>query len=335
MRNTAARTEPSGAVRAVPVFGGEVAADELGTTLIHEHVFVLSPELDLDLPHPEWDEARAIDRAVDLLDRLYDRGIRTVVDLTVPGQGRDVARVARVAERTRMNLVASTGFYTSTVLPLAIRMQGPGRIVEGADALVELFVRDIRVGIAGTRVRAGMLKVASEGHGFTDDVRRVFSAAATAHRETGVPITTHSDAASRNGLEQQGLLEQLGVPLNRVVIGHAGDSTDIDYLREVAARGSFIGFDRFGMAHMGDDDTRIRTLLTLIDGGLIDHLVLSHDAAVFSRMTPPSWRARVTPDWHMEHLPTGVLPRLRSHGVDDATIRRLMVDNPRRVLCGI
>lgn len=332
MSDGAVRTVPSGTVRTVPVFGGSVTADELGTTLIHEHIFVTAPELDVDLPHPEWCEHTMVDRAVQLLTRLHELGVRTVVDLTVLGQGRNVARVARVAERSPVRLVASTGFYTIGTLPLGISMQGPGRVVDMADPLIELFLRDIREGIAGTSVRAGMLKVASEARGFTPDVRRVFEAAATAHRETGVPITTHTDASTRGGLDQQDLLERLGVPLDRVVIGHSGDSADLVYLRELAARGSFVGFDRFGMSHAGDDETRIRTLLALLDEGLEANIVLSHDAAVFSRMTPPAWRAEHTPTWHMEHLFTEVLPTLRARGVDDAMITRLMVDNTRKVL---
>ena len=321
-------------VRTVPTFTGEVMPQQLGMTLIHEHVFVMHPELDVNLPHPEWDEEQAIERAVAGFERLHALGVRTVVDLTVLGLGRDVERVRRVAERSPVQLVASTGYYTSDVLPHFFRTHGPGLLVGGEDPLVELFLGDIERGIAGTGIRAGMLKVASDAEGITQDVARVFRAAAIAHEQTGVPITTHSHAPSRGGLEQQDLLERLGVPLDRVVIGHSGDSEDLDYLRELAARGSFLGFDRFGMEHMGSDETRIRNLLALIEEGYTGQIVVSHDAAFFSRVTPPSWRAATTPNWHMEHLSRAILPRLRSEGLDDATIEQLMRHNPRRVLCG-
>ncbi|TPW95751.1 hypothetical protein FJ656_34305, partial [Schumannella luteola] len=178
-------------VRRIPTFTGEVAAHELGTTLIHEHVFVTSPDLDRDLPHPEWHEEAAIEAAAAEFERLFDLGIRTVVDLTVPGLGRDVARVAKVAARTRMTLIAATGYYADQVLPPALRLTGPGLLVDGPDPLVELFLGDIRRGIAGTSVRAGMIKVLSDSAGITPDIARVFRAAAIAHRETGTPITTH------------------------------------------------------------------------------------------------------------------------------------------------
>lgn len=321
-------------VRTVPTFGGDLDGDELGVTLIHEHVFVGNPELDLNLPHPEWDEEVYIERAVAGLDRLYELGVRTVVDLTVLGLGRDASRVQRVAERVQVNLIASTGYYTADVLPHYFRTHGPGRLVGGPDPLVEMFIGDIEHGIAGTGVRAGMLKVVSDEPGITPDVERVFEAAAIAHQQTGVPITTHSHPQSRGGLTQQALLRRLGVPLDRVVIGHCGDSVDLDYLRAIADEGSYLGFDRFGMEHVLPDADRVRTLLALLERGYADRIVLSHDAAFFSRVTPPSWRARVVPNWHMENLSRRILPQLRAEGVDEVMIRQLMRENPRRVLAG-
>ena len=320
--------------RSIPTFTGEVDADELGMTLIHEHVFVTDPELDVNMPHPEWDERQMIERAVQTLTDLHARGVQTVVDLTVVGLGRDVRRVAEVAARVPVRLIAATGCYAAETLPTFFRLNGPGLVVDGPDPLVELFVGDIERGIAGTDIRAGIIKIATDAVGLTPDSARVFAAAAEAHRRTGVPITTHSHAASGGGADQQDELDRLGVGLDRVVIGHSGDSTDLAYLRRIADRGSYLGFDRFGMEHLAPDADRVRMLLQLLDAGYADRIVLSHDAAVFSRVTPPSWRAEHVPNWHMQHLFDMILPTLSDAGIDDATLRRLMIDNPRRVLTG-
>jgi phosphotriesterase-related protein len=309
-----------------------VAARDLGTTLLHEHVFVGHPELDLDLPPPEWDEDAAVEAAVAGLERLWDLGIRTVVDLTVLGLGRDVSRVQRVAGRTRVQLVASTGYYTADVLPAYFQTHGPGRLVGGPDPLVELFLRDIEVGIAGTGVRAGMLKVVTDRPGLTPDVQRVMEAAATAHRRTGVPITTHTDARSRNGREQLAFLTARGVAASRIVVGHCGDSEDLDYLRGLMDEGACIGMDRFGMEHVLPDGPRIATVLALLAEGYADRMVLSHDAAFFSRVTPPSWRATHAPHWHMENVPRRILPALLDGGATHEQVHQLMVVNPARVL---
>lgn len=326
-------TKPSGA-RTVPTFTGDIGPDELGATLIHEHVFVGHQELDLNFPHPEWDEETAIEAAVEGFRRLYALGVRSVVDLTVPGLGRDAARVQRVASRSPVNLIASTGYYTAGGLPHYFRTHRPGGPVDIPEPLEELFLRDIREGIAGTGIRAGMLKVYSDAKGITPDDARVFGAAASAHLQTGVPITTHSDSASRGGKDQQELLQRLGVPLERVIIGHAGDSPELDYLMELADAGSTLGFDRFGMEHTATDEQRISTLLALLQRGYADRIVLSHDAAFFSRITPPSWRSRMVPHWHIENLHTRILPRLRTCGVSEAVLETILVHNTKRLLAG-
>lgn len=316
----------------VQTFGGPVSADDLGTTLIHEHVFVGHPELDLDLPHPEWCEDVAIETAVAGFERLWDLGIRTVVDLTVLGLGRDVARVRRVADRVRVGLIAATGYYTTDTLPAYFSTHGPGRLVGGPDPLVELFLRDIEVGIAGTGVRAGMLKVVTDQPGLTPDVCRVLEAAATAHRRTGVPITTHTHAPSRNGRDQLAFFRERGVAADRVVIGHCDDSRDLDYLRELMDAGATIGIDRFGMEHVLADEERTATVLALLAEGYADRMVLSHDAAFFSRVTPPSWRATHVPRWHMENIARHIVPALLEGGAGPEQVEQMLVRNPARIL---
>ncbi|MGJ0203406.1 phosphotriesterase family protein [Leucobacter sp. gxy201] len=321
-------------LRALPTYTGDIPGDEVGVTLVHEHIFVGDAELDRNFPHPEWDEERAVESAVADLVALHARGVRTVVDLTVMGLGRNAGLVARVAERSPVRLVAATGWYAAETLPPYFRINGPGRLIDGDDPLIEMFLTDITTGIAGTGVRAGALKIASDEAGITVDAARVFRAAATAQAETGVPLMTHSHSPSRGGLAQQEMLAGLGVPLDRVAIGHAGDSADLDYLREMADRGSYLGFDRFGMEHAAPDEQRIRTLLELCELGYEDRILVSHDAASFSRVTPPSWRREHAPAWRMDHFFTGMLPELRRRGADDALIERLLVDNPRRLLLG-
>ncbi len=326
-------TSRPGAV--VPTFRGAVRPAELGPTLIHEHVFVGHPELDLNHPHPEWDEEAAVAGAVAALTRLHDAGIRTVVDLTVLGLGRDVARVARVAERVPVHLVAATGYYTSNVLPPFFRTHGPGRLVGGPDPLVEYFVRDIEDGIAGTGVRAGMIKVVTDEEGFTEDVTRVMAAAAGAHHRTGVTVTTHSRPALRNGLDQLAFLRAAGVAPERVVIGHSGDTDDLDHLRRLVDQSATIGLDRFGMEHVLPDDRRVATVLALLRLGCAERMVLSHDAACFSRVTPPSWRAEHAPHWHYENIPRRVLPMLLAGGATDADLHQMLVVNPARLLAPV
>lgn len=319
----------------VPTYRGAVAPDELGWTLTHEHVFVLSPELDRDHPHPEWDPDRAVDEAVAGLEELWELGVRTVVDLTVPGLGRDVGLVARVAARTRINLVAATGWYTDDVLPPVFRTHGPGRLVGGPELLTEIFLREVRSGIGESGVRAGVLKVVTDAPGLTPDVTRVLVAAAEAQQETGVPITTHSNARLRNGLDQLALLTGHGVDATRLVIGHSGDTDDLDYLIALMDTGATIGVDRLGMAHVSDDAASIRTVLALLERGYADRIVLSHDAAWFSRVTPPSWRREHARHWRPDHLARRVIPALLEGGASPEQIETMTTLNARRLLAPV
>jgi len=316
----------------VHTFRGPVSVGELGVVLIHEHIFVRNPELEVNLPDVEWDPRTAVDAAVRDLTELFGLGVRTVVDLTVPGLGRDVRLVAEVAERVPVNLVATTGWYTPNVLPTYFGFHGPGLSIDGTDPLIEMFVRDIRVGIAGSTIRAGMLKVMTDADGITPDVERVMAAAAVAHQETGVPITTHSRPSSRNGIVQQAFLGERGVAAGRIIIGHSGDTEDLDYLRELMDNGSTIGLDRFGMEQVLPDDRRVRTLLALLDLGYADRMVLSHDAACYSHVTPPSWRARAAPRWRMDTISRSILPTLRAAGVTADVIDQMLIGNPGRLL---
>lgn len=317
---------------AVPTYRGACEPGELGVTLMHEHVFVRDPELELSLPESEWDAAGAIERAVRDLTAIHALGVRTIVDLTVPGLGRDVHTVALVAGRVPVRIVASTGWYTRNALPLHFQLRGPGLPIDGPDELTELFIRDIEDGIGGSTVRAGMLKVTMDAAGLTEDIARIMRAAAIAQQHTGVTITTHSNPGRRNGLEQQRFLRECGVSLDRVIIGHSGDTDDVAYLRALMDAGSTIGMDRFGMEHVLSDERRTATLLELLRLGYADRMVLGHDAAAYSHVTPPSWRALHAPGWTWEDIPRRILPRLRQGGASDAELDQMLVANPRRLL---
>ncbi len=306
---------------------------ELGATLMHEHVFGLSPEILWNWPDiPEgWDlEARA-DQAAAKLEALRAAGVDTIVDLTVVGLGRYVPAVRRVAERTGVNIVAATGLYTYDALPPYFANRGPGTLFGGPDRLSEFFVRDLTEGIGGTGVKAAILKCASDHLGMTPGCERVFRAVAEAHLETGAPISTHSHSASRGGLEQQRLLASLGVDLGRVVIGHAGDSTDLAYLEELIAGGSYLGMDRFGIDTISPFEDRVATVAALCARGHADRMVLGHDSYCFNDRFDEDVVRRRHPNYHLLHISRDVLPELRERGVTEDQIHQMLVHNPRRI----
>ena len=313
---------------------GPIPIEDIGVTLTHEHIFTKNPELEQSYPHPEWNEDAAMKTAIDGLNALSAKGIETIVDLTVPGLGRFIPRIQAVAAAVDLNIVVATGFYTFKDLPTFFQTTGPGRMVERDEPLEEFFIRDITVGVGGTGVKAAMIKVATDEFGITTDVERVMRSAAIAHLETGVTITTHTHVAHYTGRDQQNFFRENGVPLENVVIGHCGDSTDITYLRELLDNGSTLGLDRFGMEQVLNDDLRVDTLVELIELGYAEQLTLSHDAGFFSINTPPSWRTKNAPNWHHANISDRILPKIRKRGVAEETIHQIMVTNPARILAG-
>lgn len=315
----------------VETIRGPIETGALGPTLMHEHVFVLSPEILQN--HPEfWDEEERVTDAVAKLDELKGRGVDSIVDPTVIGLGRYIPRLQRIAEQTELNIVAATGLYTYNDLPFFFRLRpGPGALVEGPEPMVAMFVEDITEGIAGTGVKAAIIKCATDELGLTPGVERVLRACARAHRETGVPITTHTDVATFRGRDQQRVFREEGVDLSRVVIGHSGDSSDLDYLRELMDNGSMIGMDRFGVDAYSSFDQRVAVVVDLCEQGYADRMVLAHDAACFMDWIDQDIKAAVLPNWHYTHISDDVLPALRERGVAADQIQQMLVDNPRRL----
>ncbi|WP_340137790.1 phosphotriesterase-related protein [Bailinhaonella thermotolerans] len=304
---------------------------DLGATLMHEHVFGLSPEILWNWPDiPEgWDLERRAREAAAKLEELADHGIDSIVDLTVVGLGRYVPAVQRVAELTRVNIVVATGLYTYDALPPYFGNRGPGSLFGGPDRLAEFFVRDITEGVGRTGVRAAVLKCATDKPGVTPGVERVLRAVARAHVETGAPISTHS--AQPYGLDQQRILAEEGADLTRVVIGHAGDSTDLDYLEELLANGSYLGMDRFGIDTISPFETRVGVVAALCERGHAGRMVLSHDSYCFNDRFDPEVVRRRHPNYHLLHISRDVLPALRARGVTEDQIRAMLVDNPRKI----
>ena len=298
---------------------------------MHEHVFVLSPEILQNYPEVWGDEEKRVADAITRLNELKARGVDSIVDLTVVGLGRYIPRIERIAAATELNIVVATGVYTYNDVPMFFHFTGPGTELDGPETMTDLFVRDIEQGIADTGIKAAILKCATDEPGVTAGVERVLRAVAQAHRRTGVPISTHTHAATRRGLEQQRVFAEEGVDLSRVVIGHSGDTTDIDYLEELIGNGSYIGMDRFGLDLFLPFEDRVNTVARMCERDHADKMVLSHDAMCFSDWLPEELVPVALPNWHYLHIHNDVLPALKQRGVTDEQITTMLVDNPRKI----
>ena len=324
----------------IPSVTGALEPYQLGTVLMHEHVFILTPELLQDYPETlRWHEEARVAQAIEHLTAARAAGIDTIVDLTVIGMGRSVPLIKQVAEATGMQIVVATGLYTYNELPKFLQYVGPDAPLRAPEPMVEMFLKDVREGIGDTGVRAGMLKCATDAAGFTPGVERVLHAVAQTHVETGrtIPITTHSHAPSENGTRQLDIFDSEGVDLTRVVIGHSGDTTDTDYLRSIADRGATLGMDRFGLEggkYIGFEE-RVDVVATMCRLGYASQMVLSHDVTCWMDWAPrelfPGSHFDM-PNWKLTYLSDVVLPALLARGVSPDDITLMLVENPKRIL---
>ena len=310
---------------------GAIDTSTLGPTLMHEHVFVLDTEILQNYPEEWGTEDKRVADAVTRLNELKSKGVDTIVDLTVIGLGRYIPRIGQIAQQTKINIIVATGIYTYRDAPLYFHFRGPGTVLGGPELIVDMFVRDITEGIADNGVKAGILKCATDEPGVTKDIERILRATAQAHRKTGVPISTHTHAATRVGLDQQRIFCDEGVDLTRVVIGHSGDTTDLKYLEELIGNGSYIGMDRFGIDTILSFEDRVNTVAEMCRRGHAGKMVLSHDAACYNHWLPERPLPQMLPRWHYLHIHNDVIPALKQKGVTDEQIRTMLVDNPRRI----
>jgi phosphotriesterase-related protein len=296
---------------------------------MHEHVFVLSP----DSQHQwedGWDEEARVADAVTRLTELVDSGVRTIVDPTVDGLGRDVARIARINEQVPgLNIVVATGVYTYADVPGYFSSRGPGALPDLPEPMVDLFVRDITVGIQGTDVRAAFLKCAIDHHGLAKGVERVMRACAKAQLQTGVPVMVHTHPGKQTGLEVQRVLSEEGVPASAVLLAHSGDSADADHLSQLADAGFLLGMDRFGIDTILDFEGRVGIVVELCRRGYAGSMVLSQDASCFIDWVQPDLMAFL-PNWSYLHVQRDVVPALLDRGVTQDEVDQMLVANPRR-----
>lgn len=333
--------------------GDSIDSSQLGLTLITECVVgPRSLEREWNWPthsFAEVDVEERIASSVAQLEKAKDHGVDTVVDRVIAGVGRDIHLLKRIAEQTRVNIIGCTGWYTIDEMPAWAYYKNRQAFPEIKDdtepTLADLFVHDIEVGSLDTGVRSGLIKFTSDSLGITEGVRYAAEAAAEAHRRTGAPITTHTGLGFGvvHALEQQELLKELGVDLSRINLGHIDvthPDTPLGEFERVLQEGSSISFDMIALDYMwaGEDprwpgmhkvpEKRIERVVSLIDKGYIDQIMLSNDNTTFTDCQPmpelpfPTY-TRVLLDF---------IPKLKERGITDEQVHKIMYDNPRRFL---
>lgn len=322
----------SGAQATVNTVNGPIPVADLGVTLMHEHLMIAYPgwEADTLSPSPTREECIAV--CVDKVQQMQDQGVRSMLDPCPADLGRDVLLAAEVASRTGFNIVCATGLYKEDEGGAAYWHYSV-QVGEAVSRMAELMIHELTHGIGDTGIRPGIIKVATGQGRISDYEYCVLEAAALAHRETGAPITTHTDSGTM-GREQQAFLLEHGVAPHGIIIGHSCGNPDIEYHQSLAEGGTYVGFDRFGLEVLAPDEQRVANLAEMIRRGWEKQLIVSHDCVFCIKGKPYPDALLAAADLEVLFNPTHfhrtIIPQLKERGVTDEQINTLLVENPRR-----
>jgi len=301
---------------------GDVAARDLGVTYAHEHLVI--------------DGGRPVEMSADFLLADVDKltaellaarsaGLEAAVDMMPADCGRNPRKLAELARRSGLRLIAATGLHHEKFYP---PWHWSARATE--DELADLFVADVVDGIderdyggpivRRTDIRAGVVKVGGSEGGPSVRDQPMFRAAAATHARTGVPIHTHCEAGT-GALEQIRLLTDGGVASEHLSLSHVDKVVDRGYHRELLATGAFVVYDQ--AFRWGDRPNGTLALLEWAAAdGTLGQVMLGMDAARQGYYAAFGGRPG------LPYLLTTFAAAMASRGLDAAMQRRIFVENP-------
>ncbi len=301
--------------QAIATVLGDVPASSLGVTLPHEHLYIdayaagrgawLMTEMPL---------------AVAEVNRFRAAGGSTIVEVSNHGLGRNPEALQQISRETGVNVIMGCGwYYEGRYEPRFYEMS--------TNEVAAEMVRDLTRGVGETGIRAGVIgEIGSDRGRISPAEERSFRAAARAHKQTGVSITTHAHY-STVGLDQLDLLEEEGVDPRRVIVGHSDSHPEPDYHEALAKRGAYVQFDNVrGMAEW-DTQCRVDWIKRLIAAGYLRQILLSQDVC-----TRAHYRAYGGTGY--DYVVTEFSERLRAAKLSQGEIETLLIVNPREALTG-
>lgn len=305
----------------VMTVSGPIPPEKLGFTLPHEHTSISLWHVPNRWDY--WELTPEEDVVVEELRDYRRRGGGSLVDLTLPGTGRNPVRLRRLAGSTGLNIVMGTGWYRESYYP-------PEALIDRrtVDELAAEIVVEFERGVGESGIHPGIIgEIGTDKPWLSPAEERVHRAAARASRQTGMAITTHG-VQSRVGLAQLRIFEEEGVDPGRVVIGHADSMHDVDFYLEALGRGANLGFDFLGHRFGSEEALEprlVETMVELLERGFGPQILLSQDVCHNSQL-------KANGGFGYVYLQQHFLPTLRTAAVGEGEIRQMTIDNPARIL---
>lgn len=288
-----------------------------GITLMHEHTKIDLSRIKNDLDT----RLDVIDETIKEFKELYKFGVRNILDVTNIGMGRDFDYIKRVSDESGINIILCTGFYKTPFLPEYF----PEKSVED---IANIMIDEIENGIDEKGIKASVIgEVGTSKNEWTEDEKKLFEATVLAHKKTGALITTHTSIGTL-GMEQVEFFKEREVDLSRVIIGHQDLNEDKEEVIQILKSGASVGFDTIGKNNYMKDIDKIDLLLKIQNQNLIDGVVLSLDITRKSHMKNKGGIGYA-------YLFETFLPMAKEKGLTDESIKKMLVDNPKRLLKGV
>ncbi|MBN1473920.1 MAG: phosphotriesterase [Syntrophaceae bacterium] len=316
---------------------GQIAPEELGLTLPHEHIIAAYPGWECDPLAKPYNQEKIVGTCVKNIEPVKQYGVKAIIDATPVDLSRNADVMKEVSEKLQIHIVCATGRYTEAEGKwIYFKRRESVKIGDMQTEIYDGFMQEINYGIGQTGIKPGVIKVATGLNRIAPCEDATLRAAARASRETGMPITTHTEDGTM-GPEQADILISEGAVPEKISIGHMCGNSSLDYHLDVLKRGVFIALDRFGIEMKMTDQTRVATLIGLLEKGYANRIMISHDcmAAVYGRGgRMPMEEVIKFKNWSFTNIFTDILPALKKAGISDEQIKTMMVDNPRRFLSG-
>ncbi|MBL4767504.1 MAG: phosphotriesterase-related protein [Rhodobacteraceae bacterium] len=289
---------------------GDIEKSELGFTYVHEHLITFPPlhQKDRDLELSDYDAS------LSELKTFKSVGGVTLVEASTLDYGRDSAQMVSMSKAASVNVVAVTGFNKSLYFPKWVEEKSLTEITD-------MLIRDVMEGMDGSEHKAGHIKSGSSYNFIHPLEEKVTRAAALAQKVTGAPLWLHTEAGTM-GMEMLDILEDEGIDLGLVVVGHSDRNADPYYHRSMATRGAYVQFDGPGKVKYYPDSVRVECVKKLLDGGFSKQLLISGD------MGRASYLAGYGGGPGFAYIKTKFIPRMIAEGVSEENIHRIFVENP-------
>ncbi len=294
---------------------GPISADELGTTLIHEHILV--DFIGAAQYNPQrWNDDDVVKKVLPFLKEVRNAGCKTIVDCTPNFLGRDVLLLQRLSRESELSIITNTGYYGGSdekFLP-------PQAFTETSSELAARWIAEWENGIDGTGIKPGFMKISVNPGTLSKVSQKLVEAAAKTHLRTGLTIASHTGPAIA-AFEEIEILKKQGVSPDAFIWVHAQSEKDPNQHLKAARMGTWVSLDGVSDSNIPQ---YVESLSLLKKEKALHRILLSHDAGWYEPGKPDggNFRGYTT-------IFNKLIPPLKENGFTDKDIDQLLVINPR------